>query len=194
MKSVSYFKLQSKNLFHDVKLDFMQDDDSYVCAPRFFDVNAVINDFDVDVNDFSLMKAQHIIAKMVGMDSWKDLISASDDVLEQKKTVLDTSPFKLHRMKVYNIDLSGYEKIMQGLGDDYLLKCPTLPELEEIIKLKPNCYFMSLGSIDEIYKMGNDMKYIYVNVVPQTATIRVLTRHPKYPDWYAVEVKNIGKM
>ena len=191
MNTISYFKLQAKNLFHDIKLDFMQDGDDYVCAPRFFDVNAIVSDFDVDIDDFSLMKAQHIIAKMVGMDSWKDLISATDTVLEQKKIVLDTSNYKLWRQKIYNIDLSLYEKIAEGKAGDYILKCPRLPELEEIMKLKPNSYFLSCG---DAKKYAEDTKHIYVNVIPQTASIRVMVTGAKYPDWYAVSVKNTGKI
>ena len=191
MKSVSYLKLQAKNLFHDIKFDFMQDGDNYVCAPRFFDVNAIVSDFDVDIDDFSLMKAQHIIAKMVGMDSWKDLISADDVVLEQKKIILDSYEYKIKRQKVYNIDLSGYEKVVEGVAGDYVLKCPRLPELEEIMKLKPNSYFLSCGDVDEY---ARDTKHIYVNVIPKTASIRVMVTGAKYPDWYAVSVKNTGKM
>lgn len=193
MKNVSYFKLQAKNLFHDIKLDFMQDDESYVCAPRFFDVNAIINDFDVDIDGLSLMRAQHIIAKMVGMNSWNDLISAPDDVLEQKKIVLDSSKFKIKRQKIYNIDLSGYEKIDQGKSGDYLLKCPCLHELEEIRQLKPNCMFVSCNRFN-IEKLAADGEHIYVNVVPQNASMRVLIANAKYSDYWAVSVKNIGKM
>lgn len=191
MKNISYFKLQAKNLFHDIKLDFMQDGDNYVCAPRFFDVNAIVNDFDVDIDDFSLMKAQHIIAKMVGTDSWKDLISADDIILDEKKAVLDNSGYKLKRQKVYNIDLSGYEKVAEGKAGDYVLKCPRLPELEEIMKLKPNSYFLSCGDVDEYTR---DVNHVYVNVISRTSSIRVLVMGAKYPDWYAVEVKNTGKM
>ena len=57
MKNIQFFQLQAKNLFCDYKLDFMQDDKNYICAPHFLDINAVISAFDIDVNDFSLMKA-----------------------------------------------------------------------------------------------------------------------------------------
>ena len=191
MNNISYFKLQAKNLFHDIKLDFMQDDENYVCAPRFFDVNAIINKFDVNVDDFSLMKAQHVIAKMVGMDSWKELISANDITLSEKKALLDNSLLKIKRKKVTDIDLSQYEKIAEGPRGDYLLKCPRLPELEEIIKREPDCMFLScmnglsLAEADAIY---NDTEHIYVNVIPQWRQIRVSVSGKKYPDWYAVGV------
>ena len=193
MKNISYFKLQAKNLFHDIKLDFMQDDQDYICAPRFFDTNAVVNDFDVDIDNFSLMKAQHIIAQMVGMKSWDELIKTQDTVLSQKKIALDTSVFKIKRQKIYNIDLSSYEKIDQGKFGDYVLKCPRLPELEEIMSLKGNCLFLSCNHVN-VEELAADTKHIYVNVLPQDSSIRVLICGEKTSDWYAVGVKNIGKM
>lgn len=173
MDNISYLKLQAKNLFHDIKLDFMQDDENYIFAPKFFDVNAVVTDFDVDCRDFSLMKAQHIIAKIAGFNSWDELIKASDDTLELRKNILET--YKIVRKKIYRIDLSAYENITPtGKAGDYLVKCPRLPEFEEIIAQKPDSMFMSCGeyiNYDEIYA---DTKHIYVNVCPINSTIRVL--------------------
>lgn len=190
-KNIDYFKLQAKNLFHDIKLDFMQNDEEYICAPRFFDVNAVMSDFDVDCNDFSLMKAQHLLAKIVGFSSWDELINASESELEQKKDVLNTIGYKLQRQKIYHIDLSGYEKIAEGKGGDYVLKCPRLPELVEIAQMEPNAYFQSCEDIEELY---NDTEHFYVNVCPKWSQIRVKVPGKKWPDWYAVVVRNIGKM
>lgn len=190
MDNISYFKLQSKNLFHDFKQDFMQDDAEYVCTPKFFDVNAVVSDFDFDCDNFTLMKAQHIISKMVGFNSWEELIKSSDLVLEQKKIVLENIGYKLQRQKVYNINLSGYEKIDQGKAGDYVIKCPRLSEFEEIISLKPNCYFMSCTNVN-LDEISQDNDHIYVNVVPKTSSIRVFIPGAKFPDWYAVSVKNI---
>lgn len=188
-KNIDYFKLQAKNLFHDIKLDFMQNEEKYVCAPRFFDTNAVMSDFDADCNDFSLMKAQHLLAKMVGFSSWDELINASESELEQKKEVLNTIGYKLQRHKIYNIDLSGYEKIAEGKGGDYVLKCPRLPELEEIARMEPNACFQSCGDIEY-----NDTEHFYVNVCPKWSQIRVMVPGKKWPDYYAVAVRNIGKM
>lgn len=194
MNTISYFKLQAKNLYHDIKLDFMQDDENYICAPRFFDVNAIIGAFDIDVENFSLMKAQHIIAKMVGMDSWKELISANDALLSEKKAQLDNHRFKMKRRPVTNIDLSQYERIDEGTSGDYLLKCPRLPELEEIIKREPDSMCLSCLSdleADQVEKIFGDTEHIYVNVIPQWRCIRVLVPKKKYPDNYAVQVDYI---
>lgn len=190
MKNIPFFQLQAKNLFHDYKYDYMQDDENYVCNSRFFDINAVISEFDIDVNDFSLMKAQHVIAKMVGFNSWNELINASDSVLTTKKTILETSDFLIKKMKIYNIDLSSYEKVTQGKREDYVLRCPLIPELMEIMNLKPNCYFISCDA----ESMFDDKEHIYVNVDPKYSQIRVLVHGAKFPDFYAVSVRNIGNM
>lgn len=192
MKNIDYFKLQAKNLYHDFQLDFMQEGDTYIINSRFFNVNAVVNDFDIQPDQFTLMKAQHVIALMVGMSSWKELIEAPKDVLEQKKVILNTSDYKLHRQKVYNIDLSKYEVISKGVLGDYVLKCPLLPELKEIMTLKLNCAFRSCSPVEECYK---DTEYAYVNVLPEISQIRVLV--PGFlgtKPCYAVSVRNIGKM
>jgi hypothetical protein len=57
--------------------------------------------------------------------------------------------------------------------------------------LKPNSHFLSCGDMDEYAK---DVSHIYVNVCPRLSSIRVMVPGAKYPDWYAAEVKNIGKM
>ena len=41
MKNISYFKLQAKNLFRDFKSDFMKNEATYICAPKFFVLSVV---------------------------------------------------------------------------------------------------------------------------------------------------------
>ena len=156
----------------------------------FFDINAVISAFDVDVNDFSLMKAQHVIAKIVGLNSWNELIHLSDSDLTSKKVVLETLNFLIKQMKVYNIDLSKYEKVAQGKAGDYVFKCPMLPELKEIIEQKPDCYFMSCSD----KSWFDDKEHVYVNVNPKNSQIRVLVHGTKWSDSYAVCVRNISNI
>lgn len=73
---------------------------------------------------------------------------------------------------------------------DYLLKCPKLKELEEIIATcKPNSYFLSCR-VENLAALQNDKEHIYVNVCPHSS-IRVLVPTAKFPDWYAISVKNI---
>ena len=92
--SVKFFKLQSKNLYRDYKTQFTNGD-VYDYRPRFFDVDQIVLDFDIDEEDFCLMKAQHIIAYMVGFKSWGALLKATEAELELAKLLFT------HQDKIY---------------------------------------------------------------------------------------------
>lgn len=188
MKSISYFKLQSKNLLRDYRV-FMADGDAY----QFFDINRIVTDYKINIDDdFTLMRAQHTIAKMIGFDSWDELIRAPESVLAHKMVILDSIGVKIKPQKIFNIELSKHEPIgPAGAAGDYLVKCPKSPDLAQIVQMEPNCYFLSVdcSNLDE---WSADPDHFYVNIVPKTATIRVLVPGTKFPDWYAVEVKNIN--
>lgn len=71
MKTIEYFKLQSKNLHKDFKTQKPYYDSSlggnfFEYAPKFFDVDALVTDLEIDENHFTLMNAQHIIARLAG--------------------------------------------------------------------------------------------------------------------------------
>jgi len=94
MQTIEFFKLQAKNLHKDFKtqklyFDSTYDRDLYEYAPKFFDIEALLNDFDIDENNFTLMNAQHIIAKVVGFDKWTDMVKASPAALELAKLLFD---------------------------------------------------------------------------------------------------------
>lgn len=58
----------------------------YTYRPKYFDVDSILFDFDLyDEDPISLMKAQHIIAMMLGFKKWSDLINAPDTQLEYAK-------------------------------------------------------------------------------------------------------------
>ena len=195
MKEMNYLKIQAKNLYRDFQLEYMQDDEEYVYATRFFDINAIVEDFMIDLDDFSLMKAQHIIAKMLGFNSWKEAIDCPKDELSSRISSFNTdNPYKIKRMKVYNIDLSGYEKVDEGRGGDYILKCPRLPELVEIVEtIKPTGYFQSCGN-KVLDLVDTDAEHFYVNVTPHWSQIRVAVPGCKWPNAYVAIVRNIGNM
>lgn len=68
MEHIDYFKLQAKNLFKDFKTQSQKlfpDDAEYL----------VTLEYDFDEQDFSLMNAQHIIARMKGKRK-ADILSA----------------------------------------------------------------------------------------------------------------------
>lgn len=95
MTPIAYFKLQAKNLFRDYKTQYVYqvDDDGishYTYNPKYFDVDAVVLDFEeFDEENFSLMKAQHLLAKMLGFKKWSDLLNANEAELKLAKLRFD---------------------------------------------------------------------------------------------------------
>ncbi len=94
MNAINYFKLQAKNLHRDFKtkmpfIDKGVDADLHEYTPKYFDVDAIICDFHIDEDNFSLMKAQHIIAQIAGFEKWTELLRASAPELELAKLLFD---------------------------------------------------------------------------------------------------------
>ncbi len=93
MTHLEYFKQQSKNLFRDWKsrAEVVEDDgfSYYKYEPKFFDVEDILFHFEIDEEKFSLMKAQHLVARIAGFRKWNDLIKVSSKELELAKIVFD---------------------------------------------------------------------------------------------------------
>lgn len=96
MSHLEFFKKQAKNLFKDWKThaEIVEEDGFtfYEYKPKFFDIDDLFLYYeldDKDEKDFSLMKAQHMIAQMAGFKKWNDLIKSSTVRLELAKIVLD---------------------------------------------------------------------------------------------------------
>lgn len=94
MNHISFFKLQAKNLLKDFKtknpvFDEVINDYLNEYSPKFFDIDEIILAWDIDENDFSLMKAQHVIAQMVGFRKWADLLKAASAEQELAKLLFD---------------------------------------------------------------------------------------------------------
>lgn len=86
MEITEYFKLQAKNLQKDFKTQKPHFGHSsggsiFEYAPQFFNVDALINDFNIDEDNFTLMNAQHIIAKLSGFQKWTEMLKASPGAL-----------------------------------------------------------------------------------------------------------------
>lgn len=91
---VTYFKRQAKNLFKDFQtkasyIDNVGGNIYYKYDPTYFDVDSIFFDFECNENKFCLMKAQHIIACMVGFYNWADLLKANSADLELAKLLFD---------------------------------------------------------------------------------------------------------
>lgn len=196
MKNIDYFKLCAKNLHRDYTAEFgpksPEDCSGRSCA-RFFDIDAIAMEYDLNPDDeLTLMQAQHVIAKMVGMHSWADLINQSDSEIARLRQMLDLSPYKLTPRRVYAIDIDRFPRIGNaGPMGDYLVQCDKTPELTEIITMTPNCLFLSTIVDDALRsKIDTDTEHLYVNVCPGHE-IRVHVPGTDWHTWHAVEIKNV---
>ncbi len=96
MDHVEYFKLQAKNLLKDYKTRFFDEKEKvYDYHPKYFDINEIFNVFDIrDFKDgfsFSLMNAQHLIAKLAGFNNWNVLLNAKPAELELAHILFDNA-------------------------------------------------------------------------------------------------------
>ena len=96
MDHKEYFKLQAKNLLKDYKTrHFNEEEKIYEYEPKFFDIEQILGDFGVPDGkqdfSFSLMNAQHIIAKLAGFSQWKELSNASPAKLELAHLLYDNA-------------------------------------------------------------------------------------------------------
>jgi hypothetical protein len=89
MNHIDFFKLQAKNLYRDFKTQktvLDEEGNSYSeYEPKFFDIDAIFEDYEIDNEDFSLMNAQHLVARLLRFNKWSDLINATKPELELAK-------------------------------------------------------------------------------------------------------------
>lgn len=119
MDTIDYFKLQAKNLHKDFKtktpvLDKTATAFLFEYTPRYFDVEMIISDFGIDEENFSLMNAQHVIAKIANFDKWASLLKALPAELELAQLLYD------HQNR---IDLTGWQFYIadaQAMNEDEL--------------------------------------------------------------------------
>ncbi|HVW98734.1 MAG TPA: hypothetical protein VHA56_22390 [Mucilaginibacter sp.] len=84
---IEYLKLQAKNLHKDFKTQTSSFDPKlrrnvYGYDPRFFKIDLLVNDFNINEENFKLGNAQHVIAKLCGLEKWSDLLKASPAKVE----------------------------------------------------------------------------------------------------------------
>lgn len=87
MTPIEYLKLQAKNLHKDFKTQTSSFDPKlrrnlYEYDPRFFKIDLLVDDFNINEENFKLGNAQHVIAKLCGLDKWIDLSKASSAKIE----------------------------------------------------------------------------------------------------------------
>lgn len=116
MLPVDYFKLQAKNLLKDYKTQtsYVDQDDGFTYftySPTYLDIDRIFLEYDWEVENLSLMNAQHLIALMVGFKKWGDLIAAPSSELELAKLVWD------NQHKIHLEDWSSYIKRVEVEND-----------------------------------------------------------------------------
>ena len=120
MTNIEFFKQQAKNLLKDYKTRYFNKDEGYYeYNPRFFsDFEDIAFDFNIeDNNEFTLMKAQHIIARLSNFYKWTDLIKASEPALELGKLLLT------NRENINIEDWQMYEEAnLKGFDDESKLE------------------------------------------------------------------------
>lgn len=119
MNTIDYFKLQAKNLHKDFKtktpvLDKTATAFLYEYTPKYFDIEMVIADFDIDEENFSLMNAQHVIAKIANFDKWASLLKAPPSELELAKLLYD------HQNRIDLVGWQFYIAEAQSMNEDGL--------------------------------------------------------------------------
>lgn len=94
MKSIDYLKLQAKNLHRDFRTQKPYTDSSlgenlFEYSPKYFDIDAIITDFNLNEQSFTLMNAQHVIANLAGFRKWNDLVKVNEAAQELGKLLFD---------------------------------------------------------------------------------------------------------
>jgi hypothetical protein len=87
MTPIEYLKLQAKNLHKDFKTQTTSFDPKlrrnvYEYDPKFFKFDLLVVDFNVNEENFKLGNAQHVIAKLCGLEKWTDFSKASPAKIE----------------------------------------------------------------------------------------------------------------
>ena len=91
MATVEFFKQQAKCFLKDYNSRVYDESEGvYKYNPRYFnDIDELIVSYDIpEDGSFTLMNAQHIIAKLAGFYKWNELIKASESRLELGKLLI----------------------------------------------------------------------------------------------------------
>lgn len=97
MKHIDYFKMQAKNLMKDWIAKRISEE-SETLEAKYFDVERITLDFNISDKEITLMRAQHMIAKIAGFSKWAELVK-----VDNKRLGLVRSDFSSkHYLTEYN--------------------------------------------------------------------------------------------
>lgn len=129
MANVEFFKQQAKNLLKDYNSRvFNEEEGFYEYTPRFFrDIDFIVDTFGVNEDgSFTLMNAQHVVARLSGFYKWNELIKASEPMLEIGRLLLTNREAYQQRQGIFTNmvesliveDWKSYESQYLGNFDD----------------------------------------------------------------------------
>lgn len=138
MNSIDHFKLQAKNLHRDFKTQTPLIGKSiggfkYGYSPTYFQIYDIISDFDIDEDNFTLMNAQHVIAKIAEFNKWATLIKTETSELELAKLLFE------HQDKIDLIGWQFYIADAQALNE-YELDAETQVEIFKQVVIEDNIF------------------------------------------------------
>lgn len=150
MNTIDYFKLQAKNLHRDFKTQTPLADKTigvfqYDYSPTYFQIYDIISDFGIDEENFTLMNAQHVIAKVAGFDKWATLIKTEASELELAKLLFE------HQDKIDLIAWNFYIADAQSMNDEEL-DAEMQVEIFKQVVIEDNIFDMVIDS----YLIKND--------------------------------------
>jgi len=114
MTTIEFFKLQAKYLHKDYLTKTPDEAHGYLYSPKYFNIDDVIFDFEIDEEEnFSLMNAQHVIARMIGFEKWTALLKASEEEMELAKLLFENR-IRLDDWEVWLVGVERESKVDFG--------------------------------------------------------------------------------
>lgn len=189
MTKIEFFKQQSKNFMKDYKTrTFNEDEGFYEYRPHYFqDIDELLYNFGfMDDEPFTLMNAQHIIARLSGFYKWNELIQASDAALEIGKLLLTNREVYQQKQGIFTnmveslivADWKEYEsQYLQGFEDEAKLEVFKRVVLGEGDSQKRKTSVIAIDFSEEIDAQDMLSKIMSnKNLTPEKALLSTITQ------------------
>ena len=189
MATIEFFKQQSKNFMKDYKTRaFNEAEGFYEYSPRYFqDIDELLYNFGFkDDETFTLMNAQHIIARLSGFYKWNELIKASDAALEIGKLLLTNREAYQQKQGIFTnmveslivADWQEYEsQYLQDFDDEAKLEIFKKVILEEGASSKRKAPVITVDFSEEIDAQDMLSKIMKKkNLTPEKALLSTITQ------------------
>ena len=189
MATIEFFKQQSKNFMKDYKTRaFNEAEGFYEYSPRYFqDIDELLYNFGFkDDEAFTLMNAQHIIARLSGFYKWNELIQASEAALEIGKLLLTNREAYQQKQGIFTnlveslivADWKEYEsQHLQDFDDEAKLEVFKKVILEECASQKRKAHVITIDFSKETDAQDMLSKIMKKkNLTPEKALLSTITQ------------------